>query len=83
MQVMREERLWGGGLCRETIQEFTNDLRHRLRAVWRDVDGVNPRDTFSKLATYPSLFAVPFDHNVRAPYPVYQGTRIWICLNMS
>eukprot|EP00983_Pelagomonas_calceolata_P023196 730542-Pelagomonas_calceolata.AAC.1 len=49
------------------IQEFTDDLRHRLRAVWRDVEGVNPRDTYSKLATCQSLFAVPFDHNVRAP----------------
>eukprot|EP00983_Pelagomonas_calceolata_P072446 1151717-Pelagomonas_calceolata.AAC.5 len=41
-------------------------LKHRLRAVWRDVKGVNPRDTYCKLATYQSLFAVPFDHNVRA-----------------
>eukprot|EP00983_Pelagomonas_calceolata_P047243 1140546-Pelagomonas_calceolata.AAC.1 len=49
------------------IQEFTDDLRHRLRAVWREFEGVNPRDTFCKLATYQSLFAVPFDHNVRAP----------------
>eukprot|EP00983_Pelagomonas_calceolata_P054069 1143555-Pelagomonas_calceolata.AAC.1 len=53
------------------IQEFTDDLRHRLQAVWRDVERVNPRDTYSKLATYQSLFAVPFDHNVRAP-PVYR-----------
>jgi hypothetical protein len=50
-----------------SIQEFTADLRHRLRAVWRDVEGVNPRETYSKLATYQTLFAVPFDHNVRAP----------------
>eukprot|EP00983_Pelagomonas_calceolata_P033052 1035811-Pelagomonas_calceolata.AAC.1 len=28
------------------IQEFTDDLSHRLRAVWRDVEGVNPRDTY-------------------------------------
>eukprot|EP00983_Pelagomonas_calceolata_P033256 1041359-Pelagomonas_calceolata.AAC.1 len=28
------------------IQEFTDDLRHRLRALWRDVEGVNPRDTY-------------------------------------
>eukprot|EP00983_Pelagomonas_calceolata_P060038 1146200-Pelagomonas_calceolata.AAC.1 len=38
------------------IQEFTDDLRHRLRAVWRDVEGVN-RVTL----------IVPFDQNVRAP----------------
>eukprot|EP00983_Pelagomonas_calceolata_P024880 782700-Pelagomonas_calceolata.AAC.1 len=48
-------------------QEFIDDLRHRLRAVWRDVEGVTPRDTYNKLATYQSHFAVPFDHNVRAP----------------
>eukprot|EP00983_Pelagomonas_calceolata_P069006 1150187-Pelagomonas_calceolata.AAC.1 len=42
------------------IQEFTDDLRHRLRTVWRDIEGVNPRDTYSKLATYQSLF----DHNL-------------------
>eukprot|EP00983_Pelagomonas_calceolata_P037688 1136469-Pelagomonas_calceolata.AAC.1 len=33
------------------IQEFTDDLRHRFWAVWRDVEGVNPRDTYNKLAT--------------------------------
>eukprot|EP00983_Pelagomonas_calceolata_P008103 263201-Pelagomonas_calceolata.AAC.1 len=49
------------------IQGFTDDLRHRLRAVWRDVEEVSPRDTYNKLATYQSLVAVPFDHNVRAP----------------
>jgi hypothetical protein len=49
------------------IQEFTDDLRHRLRAVWRDVEGVNPRETYNKLASYQSLFAVPFHHNERAP----------------
>eukprot|EP00983_Pelagomonas_calceolata_P045902 1139919-Pelagomonas_calceolata.AAC.2 len=38
------------------IQEFTDDFRHRLRAVWRDVEGVNPRDTYLHLG-----------HNVRAP----------------
>ena len=44
-------------------QEFTDKLRHRLRTVWRDVEGLNPQDTNSKLATYQSLFAVPFDLN--------------------
>eukprot|EP00983_Pelagomonas_calceolata_P122916 1160951-Pelagomonas_calceolata.AAC.1 len=48
-------------------QEFTDDLRHRLRIVWRDVEGVNTRETCSKLATYQFIFMVPFDHNVRAP----------------
>eukprot|EP00983_Pelagomonas_calceolata_P126774 1161340-Pelagomonas_calceolata.AAC.1 len=45
-------------------QEITDDLRHRLRVVWRDVEGVNPWDTSSKLATYQPLFVVPFDHHV-------------------
>eukprot|EP00983_Pelagomonas_calceolata_P007801 255501-Pelagomonas_calceolata.AAC.1 len=49
------------------IQEFIDHLRHRLRAVWGDVEGVHPRETYSNLAIYQSLFAVPFDHNVRAP----------------
>eukprot|EP00983_Pelagomonas_calceolata_P134461 1162063-Pelagomonas_calceolata.AAC.1 len=49
------------------IQAFTDDLRHSLWAAWRDVEGVNPWDTYSKLATYQLHFAVPFDHNVRAP----------------
>ena len=46
-----------------TSTQFTDDLRHRLRTVWRDVEGLNPQDTNSKLATYQSLFAVPFDLN--------------------
>ena len=51
-----------------SIQKFTDDLRHRLRTVWRDIKGLNPQDTNSKLATYQSLFAVPFDLNVRVPF---------------
>jgi len=43
------------------------DLRYRLRTVWIDVEGLNPQDTNSKLAPKQSLFAVPFDLNVRAP----------------
>ena len=50
-----------------SIQEFADDLRHRLRTVWRDVEVLNPKNTNSKLTTYQYLFAVPFDHNVRAP----------------
>jgi hypothetical protein len=38
-----------------SIQEFTGDLRHRLRTVWRDVEGLNPQDTNSELATYHSF----------------------------
>ena len=69
-----------------SVQEFTDDLRHRLRTVWRDVKELNPQDTNSKfnakLPTYQSLFAVPFDLNVRALF-VCRDIRIWICLNMS
>eukprot|EP00983_Pelagomonas_calceolata_P079098 1154532-Pelagomonas_calceolata.AAC.1 len=36
-------------------------------SLMRDVEGVNPRDTYCKLATYHSLFAVHSYHNVRAP----------------
>ena len=50
-----------------STQEFTDDLRHRLRAVWRDAERVNPQATYDKLATYQSFFAVPFHQNVRAP----------------
>eukprot|EP00983_Pelagomonas_calceolata_P079520 1154727-Pelagomonas_calceolata.AAC.1 len=48
------------------IQEFVDDLRNRLRTVWRDVEGVNLRDICNKLATFQSLLQ-PFDHNVCAP----------------
>ena len=37
------------------------------RTVWRDVEGLNPQNANGKLATYQSLFAVPFNLNVRAP----------------
>eukprot|EP00983_Pelagomonas_calceolata_P074111 1152416-Pelagomonas_calceolata.AAC.1 len=66
----KQHCLAGWNLCVWQVscnQEFTDDLRHRLRTVWRDVEGVNPRETYSKLATYQSIFVVPFDHNVRAP----------------
>ena len=48
-----------------SIQEFTDDLRRRLRTVWR-CWGMNPQDTNSKFA-YKSLFAMPTGHTVRAP----------------
>eukprot|EP00983_Pelagomonas_calceolata_P035207 1100591-Pelagomonas_calceolata.AAC.1 len=40
---------------------------HRLRAVWINVEGVNSRDTYNKLATHQSLFAVPYDPDACAP----------------
>eukprot|EP00983_Pelagomonas_calceolata_P041535 1138117-Pelagomonas_calceolata.AAC.2 len=50
-----------------SMQDFTDDLRHRLRDVWRDVEGVDPRETNDKLATYQALFALPSNHNMRKP----------------
>eukprot|EP00983_Pelagomonas_calceolata_P121045 1160762-Pelagomonas_calceolata.AAC.2 len=40
---------------------------HRLRGMWRDVEGFDPRETNDKSATYQALFALPFDHNMRKP----------------
>ena len=42
------------------IQDFTDDLKHRLQGVWRDVEGVDLQGSSNKLATYQALFAVPF-----------------------
>ena len=44
-----------------STQEFYDDLRHRMRAVWADAERVNPQAIYDKLATYQSFFAVPFD----------------------
>ena len=49
-----------------SLQDFTDDLRHRLRGVWRDVEGADLRGSSNKLATYHALFAVPFDTTARA-----------------
>eukprot|EP00983_Pelagomonas_calceolata_P056369 1144562-Pelagomonas_calceolata.AAC.3 len=50
-----------------SMQNFTDDLRHRLRGVWRDIEGVDPQETNNEMATYQALFALPFDHNVHKP----------------
>ena len=49
-----------------SLQDFTDDLEHRLRGVWRDVEGVGLQGSTNKLATYHALFAVPFDTTARA-----------------
>lgn len=49
------------------MHDFTDDLRHKLQGVWRDVEGVNLWGTSNKLATCQALFAFPFDHHVRTP----------------
>ena len=41
------------------MQEFTADLKHRMRGVWRDAELVDP-NMHNKLATYHSWFAIPF-----------------------
>eukprot|EP00983_Pelagomonas_calceolata_P025845 809773-Pelagomonas_calceolata.AAC.1 len=51
-----------------SLQDFTDDLRHRLRSAWGAVEGVDSRTTNDKLATYQAFFALPFAQNVRKPY---------------
>eukprot|EP00983_Pelagomonas_calceolata_P003259 106021-Pelagomonas_calceolata.AAC.1 len=50
-----------------SLQDFTDDLRHRLGGAWRAVEGVDLRTTNNKLATYQAFFALPIDQNVRKP----------------
>ena len=47
------------------MQEFTADLKHRMRGVWRDAELVDPNTHNNKLATYHSWFAIPFSRNER------------------
>ena len=53
-----------------TMQEFTADLKHRMRGVWRDAELVDPNTHNNKLATYHSGFAIPFSRNERMPINV-------------
>eukprot|EP00983_Pelagomonas_calceolata_P127898 1161458-Pelagomonas_calceolata.AAC.1 len=39
-----------------SLQDFRDDLRHRLCGAWRAVEGVDPRTTNNKLATYQAFF---------------------------
>ena len=45
------------------MQEFTADLKHRMRGVWRDVEFVAPNTHNNKLAT-------PFSRNEHMPINV-------------
>ena len=54
------------------MQEFTADLKHRMRGVWRDAELVDPNTHNNKLATYHSWFAIPFSRNERMPINVPQ-----------
>ncbi len=40
------------------LQDFVVDLRERLRAVWRELDGADPRTRAQKLATYHAWMAL-------------------------
>ena len=52
------------------MQEFTADLKHRMRGVWRDAELVDPNTHNNKLATYHSWFAIPFSRNEHMPINV-------------
>jgi len=54
------------------MQEFTADLKHRMRGVWRDAELVDSNTHNNKLATYHSWFAIPFPRNERMPINVPQ-----------
>jgi len=48
--------------------DFLVDLRERLHAVWRELDGADPRTHAQKLATYHAWMALPLKpSNVRGP----------------
>ncbi len=50
------------------LQNFVVDLCERLRAVWRELDGADPRTNAQKLATYHTWMALPLKaSNVRGP----------------
>jgi len=50
------------------LQDFTVDLRERLHAVWRELDGADPRAHAQKLATYHIWMALPLKPSiVRGP----------------
>jgi len=52
------------------MQDFTADLKHIMRGVWRNADLVDPNTHNNKLATYHSWFATPFSRNERMPINV-------------
>ena len=54
------------GQCGEMLRDYTH----------RTVEGLYPQNTNSRLITHQSLFAVPFDHNVRAPNRLPRHTHL-------
>jgi hypothetical protein len=61
------------------MQEFTADLKHRMRGVWRDAELVDPNAHNNKLATYHSWLAIPFSRIERMPINVPR----YLHLNLS
>jgi len=51
------------------IQEFTADLKHGMRDVWKDAESVDPNARNNKLATCYFWFAIPFSSNERIMMP--------------
>ena len=64
-----------------TMQEFTADLKHRMRGVWRDAELVDPNTHNNKMATYHSWFAIPF-LEMSVCRVLNHGILILICPNM-
>ena len=64
-----------------TMQEFTADLKHRMRGVWRDTDLVDPNthnNNWSPIILgLPSLFL-----EISVCRLMYHGISILICPNM-
>jgi len=55
------------------FQQFTANLRQRVRAVWQDTASVDPLTGNNKLATYRVWFANPFADDLRAGVHAYGG----------
>ena len=62
-------------------QEFTADLKHRMRGVWRDAELVDPNTHNNKLATNHSWYVIPFSR-MSVCRLLYHGIFILICPNI-
>jgi len=56
------------------LQDFVVDLRHGLPAVWRELDGADPRTHAQKLATYHAWMALSQTKQCTEPPHVFLGT---------
>ncbi len=50
------------------LQDFVGDLREQLRAVWRELDGADPRTHAHKLATYRAWMALLLKPSTVGPH---------------